>query len=404
MLLKNIFHSGRRTIAKFWLRFFPDITIIGVTGSYGKTSTVRAITAVLSQKYKVLTTDINLDTLYNLPITLLKLRPGYQKLVLEYGVDHKNEMDYHLSLVKPQIAVLTGINPTHSDEELLGSLEGIIKEKTKLLDALPERGLVILNYDDVKVREIGEGLKNKKIFYSIKTPTDFWADEIEVSFEGTSFTLRHPEGKIKMKTGLIGVHFVQDALAAIIIGREQGLTWEEVEKGISTLKPLSGRVSIEKGPMETILINDSLRANPASTLAGLRLLSELPTQGRKIATLGEMGELGSKANESHLAIGKEVANLKIDYLVAIGPLMKLAADEAIKNGMDKQKVYWVNNVQEAADILRQILKKGDLFYLKGSLLKHLERVRLLLDDQKVNCTVISCHRYNPCPSCPSLNK
>ena len=130
---KQPFHQARRVLAKTWLKFFPNLTIIGVTGSYGKTNTTRAIAQVLAEKYQTLQTDLNLDTVYNLPITLLHLRPGHQKLVLEYGVDHQNEMEQHLSLVKPSIAVVTGINPTHSEPELLGSVSGIIREKSKLL-------------------------------------------------------------------------------------------------------------------------------------------------------------------------------------------------------------------------------------------------------------------------------
>jgi len=403
---KQPFHQSRRFIAKLWLHFFPHLTIIGITGSYGKTNTTRAIAQVLSEKYKTLQTDLDLDTIYNLPITILKLRPWHQKLVLEMGVDHKNEMDFHLSLVKPSIAVVTGINPTHSEPELLGSLEGVIKEKRKLLQILPKDGLAILNWDDENVRKMARFTKAKVLKYGTSPKCDFWADKIKVDFSGTSFILHYENKKFAIKTGLVGRHFIHECLAAAAVGINQGLTWGQIKNGLSKLKPLAGRLSIEKGPKGTILINDVLRANPASTIAGLQTLVDLPTlraaQGRRIAVLGEMGELGELAQEEHRRVGKEVAGLKIDYLVSVGPLQKLTAEEAIKSGMKKNQVFWVENVAQAARILERLLSVGDLFYLKGSLLRHMERIPLILNGEEVGCKVTSCHFYHQCPSCPYL--
>lgn len=408
---KQSFHQARRILAKFWLRAHPQVTVIAITGSYGKTNTTRAITTVLSEKFKTLQTDLNLDTIYNLPITLLKLRPWHQKLILEYGVDHKNEMDFHLSLVKPSIAVMTGINPTHSDTELLGSLEGVIREKAKILQALKPRGTALLNWDDEKVRSMAKKTKAKIIRYGSLPKCDpsvdgqaFWADKIKVSFTGTSFILHHQDKKIKVKTGLIGRHFVHACLAAAAVGLNQGLNWSEIKTGLAKLKPLKGRLSIEKGPKDSILINDALRANPASTTAGLQTLIDLSTEGNRIAVLGEMGELGVLAKKSHQEVGKKLANLKIDYLISIGPLQKFTSQEAIRGGMKKNRVFWVKDVAEAADVLKNLLKKGDLLYLKGSLLRHMERVLLILAGKKVGCKQTSCHFYQQCSTCPELQK
>lgn len=397
---KQIFHQGRRFLAKTWLKFFPNLTIIGVTGSYGKTNTVRAIAQVLAEKYQTLQTDLNLDTVYNLPITVLKLRPGDQKLVLEYGVDHQGEMERHLSLVKPLIAVVTGINPTHSEPELLESVEGIVEEKSKLLAALrPADGLALLNWDDLNVRKMDRVAKSTIIRYGFSRECDFWADNIEVDFSGTTFDLHYKGKKIKMTTGLIGRHFVAACLAAAAVGVNQGLTWPEIKQGLSKLEPLRGRLSIEKGPKNSILINDALRANPASTLAGLQTLKDLPAAKRRIAVLGEMGELGDSAEAEHQRVGRFLASLNIDYLVAIGPLQKLTAEQAVKAGMKKNRVFWVEDVRGAAQILKKLLSAGDLLYLKGSLLRHLERVIFILQGRKVSCTAVACHVYQPCQNC-----
>ena len=403
---KKSLHQTRRVLAKIWLKLNPQVTIVGVTGSYGKTNTTRAIATVLSEKFKTLQTDLNLDTIYNLPITLLKLRPWYQKLVLEYGVDHKNEMDFHLSLVKPSIAVVTGINPTHSAPELLGSIKGVIKEKTKLLQALPDDGWAILNWDDKNVQPMAKKTKAKIYWYGSLLKADFWADKIKVDFRGTSFSLHHHDKEFKIETGLIGQHFVYACLVAAAVGVIEGLSWQEIKTGLAKLKPLKGRLSIEEGPLGSVLINDALRANPASTMAGLEVLADLPRQpaGRRIAVLGEMGELGVLAKKSHQAVGKKVANLKIDYLVSVGPLQKFTAQQAVESGMEKNRVFWVKNVSEVATVLKKLLKKSDLLYLKGSLLKHMERVLLILAGKKVGCKRTGCHFYQQCPACPELQK
>lgn len=406
-IIKKIYHQSQRLLAKIWLKFYPQITIIGITGSYGKTSTVEAINQVLSEKYQTLKTDLNLDTNFNLPITLLKIRPKHQKLILEYGVDHKNEMIKHLILVKPQIGILTGINPTHSDPELLGSLANIMSEKSKLIESLPQDGLAILNWDDKNIRQMASKFKTKIIKYGLglknKNEYDFYAEKIQVSFMSTKFTLVQKNysrmKRIQMETGLIGRHFIQSCLAAAIVGSNQCLSWEEIKKGLTKLKPLSGRLSIEKGPLGSILINDSLRANPASTLAGLQTLADLTTKKRRVAVLGEMGELGQSAQEEHRVIGEKVAQLKIDFLIAVGPLQKITAQQALKSGMGKDQIFWVSDVFEAAKILKNLLKKDDLLYLKGSRLKHMERILLILKGKKVNCRVNSCHFYHPCQSC-----
>lgn len=400
---KKPLHSIRRMSARLWLRMHSNLKIIGVSGSYGKTNTVQAISAVLAEKAPVLTTDLNLDTIYNLPITLLKLRNFHRFLVLEYGVDHRGEMNFHLTLVKPSIVVLTGINPTHSEPGLLDSLEGIINEKSKLIETLSKKDWLILNWDDLYVRQMSGKTSAQNYRYGTSKEADFWADGIRVSFEGTEFNCHFKKEKIKIKTGLIGRHFVQNCLAAIAVGRVCGLSWLEIKTGLAKLKPLKGRLSIEKGPLGTILINDALRANPASTVAGLQTLADLPLAvGRKrLAVLGEMGELGSWLERGHRLVGKKVAEIKPDFLVAIGPSTQFIVDEAIKAGMKKTRIFWVENVNKAAVVLKKILKKGDLFYLKGSLLRHLERVLLILKGRKVNCRLTACHRYESCNSCPN---
>jgi UDP-N-acetylmuramoyl-tripeptide--D-alanyl-D-alanine ligase len=399
--IKKSFHGFRRTLAKNWLEVNSQLKIVGVTGSYGKTTTVTAISKVLSSEFSVNKTDTNLDTVYNLPITILKTKIWNNILVMEYGVDHVNEMDFHLSLVKPDVAVLTGITPVHADSEHLGSLERVIAEKARLVNALPEDGLAVFNYDDPNARKIGESHKGRKVFYGISKNAQIRAEKASFLPTATKFTLKEGKESFEVETGLLGYPAVYACLCAYAVGREFKLSPQKISRELSGLRPLSGRFSVEKGPLGSVLVNDAKRANPASTIAGLKSVSEFA--GRKIAVLGEMGELGRYEEEMHRLVGKELARLKIDILVGVGPLTKFITEEAGKEGLKKENIYWAKDVKEAAGILRKIIKNGDVLYLKASLLRHLERIIYILEGRKVGCEKTVCHNYQPCSSCSKLN-
>ncbi len=406
--LKSFFHYLQRLAAKIWRTFFPSLVVIGVTGSYGKTNTTRAIKFALGKNFSALTTDINLDTVFNLPLTLLKIRPQNKALVLEYGVDHRGEMETHLRLVKPQIGVLTGISPVHAEKELLGSLSGIMEEKGKLLESLPKTGWAVLNFANPHVRQMAKKTKAKILSYGEKG-SDFWLKNAQVGLEGTSFLIglreRGKEKEVKIKTKLIGRHFGEEVMAALAVARILGINEKKASRNIEKITPLPGRMSLEKGPKGTLVLNDFLRANPASTIAGLETLAEIPYQkGRKIAVLGEMGELGRYKEKEHQLIGKKLAILDINFFVGVGGLTYLIREEAIKNGFPAKNVFWAKDVIEAAQILEKLLKKEDLWYLKGSRLRHLERILLILNNQRVDCRLISCHNYECCQQCPEIQK
>ncbi|PIV62176.1 hypothetical protein COS12_03285 [Candidatus Roizmanbacteria bacterium CG01_land_8_20_14_3_00_33_9] len=428
--LKQLFHNTRRTVAKHWLNMIPA-TQIALTGSFGKTTTTNIIYKLLCEIYplnKISVTDINLDTTFNVPITALKIKPWTKVALFELGVDHVGEMSKHLEIVHPQIAIITGITPVHTDKEHFGSLENLIKEKRKLLEALPENGYAILNYDDEIVRSMAKHTKAKILWYgSDPKKCDLWTTNVKITLSGTSFNLHSkpniffpsltpnfPSTSLKasylLTTKLIGLHHTHTIMASVLTMialskiTQQSISFDSLIKVIKTIAPLQGRMNLEKGPMGTIVLNDSLRANPASTASGLKTLSGFNIGNhRKFAVLAEMGEL-QKPQIEHEKIGELIAKLKIDYLVSIGPWQKYTANLAIKNNMQKDKVFWVKDVQTAAQILRPLIKPGDLIYLKGSLLRHVNRILLLLDGKEVGCRAVLCPFYHPCEKCQYLKK
>lgn len=391
--IKKIFHNIRRFVAKNWLSLQPA-TQIAITGSQGKTNTTNLITHVCQYFGSTAVTDINLDTTFNVPITALKVMPWTKYVIWELGVDHPGEMAHHLEIAKPNIGIITGISPVHTDKDHMGSLEILIAEKRKLIEALPKTGIAILNFDDLNVRNMAPFTKAKVEWYDSDSTSDMYVDResIQVSLEGTQAIFHYKGQTFEIKTKLIGIYHVQNLMAAylVMMAIQPNATPAQFNQILSQVIPLRGRMSLDKGPLQTFLLNDSLRANPASTIAGLDTLNKIAyTQGKTIAVLGEMGEL-ENPEEEHKKTGLQIAKMKLDYVLVIGPLRKFTIDEAIKNGFPQDKISYAADVFEAAEKLKQILKPNDLWYLKGSLLRNYKRIVQILNGEEVCCHEVLC--------------
>jgi len=397
---KKLFHLLVREGAKYWLKVNSQVKVIGIVGSFGKTTTSQVIWRLLGPS-KAVVTDINLDSVYNLPLTVWRLRRRHRWAVLEMGVDHKGEMSLHLDLVIPDILVMTGITPVHADKELLGSLPGIIKEKTKAALAVGKKGgVIVYNKDNLHLRKWFAKRKNLRLIsYGVKRKNVDWRGEkVKISAAGTKFTLVSQKGeRITLEGKFWGKQFVYAFLAAAAVAEGLNIPRERLKKVAAQFVPLKGRMSLEK--KKFLLVNDSLRANPASVAAGLETIAAIPVKGRRIAVLGEMGELGRYAKKEHFQIGKLISSLPIDVVIGIGPLLK-----ETKRGVGKKvKFFWVPDVVEAGRKLKALNpQKKDLVYLKGSRLKHMERIFLVLAGKRVDCRRISCHFYHHCSQCPYL--
>jgi len=394
--LKKLYHQTRRFLAKNWLALCNP-TQIAITGSQGKTTTTQTLAKIISQIDKTVVTDINLDTNFNVPITTLKVTPWTKYVVFELGVDHIGEMEKHLEIVKPKIGVITGISPVHTDRQHFGSLENLIKEKRKLIENLPDEesgGVAILNYDDENVKNMAPFTKAKVIFYgSSKKNCQYYYDKnsVKVSFDGTSFKLfsTHPPNRRVISTKLIGLHHPPNLTAVFAILKTLFPKNPNIDSIFATIvskiEPLRGRMNIEKGPMKTILLNDSLRANPKSTDEGLKTFYQIDYKsGRKIAILGVMGELYDPINE-HKNTAKTLLSYPPDIVVGVGDYRKYTIDEAKNLGFPKERLFFAKDVFEAAEILKKIIKPGDFLYLKSSLLRNLWRIVKILNNQPICC-------------------
>ncbi len=403
-LWKRFYHLGERYLAKLWSQLHRPRAVVMITGSYGKTSTTYILSRTLDKAGGSLVTDRNLDTIFNLPQTILRWRwPPW--IVLETGIDHPQEMDFHLRLIKPTVVIFTGITPVHADKQLLGSKIGIWREKTKLVRALPTDGLLIYNADDLLACRAARIFSGEKRSYSLKQKHgDYWLAKSKITPQGSQFwlTTAFSRQQVKIKTPLLGKHFAQSFLATLAFLDFYHLSRSLLVNAASQLKPLPGRLSLQPFLNGSWLLDDSRRSNPASAKAGLALITTLRSHYRRlIVVMGEMGELGRYARQEHRRLGRQLAKLKPDILIGIGPLMRLALKEA--PGLTS---LWADNPTTAGELFLQKYspQEGDLFYLKASLLRHLERFRYVLEGRQVACRRPACHYYHDCSQCDKLNE
>jgi UDP-N-acetylmuramoyl-tripeptide--D-alanyl-D-alanine ligase len=354
--------AALQKIAAFWRRKL-DIRVIGVTGSVGKSTTKELIAEVLSQRYRVLKNVGNLNNEIGLPLTLLRLGPGYQVAVLEMGFYVPGEISFLCSLALPQVGVITNVGTVHA--ERAGTQEEIARGKAELVQALPEApyGVAILNYDDPYVRPMAEKTRANVFYYGLDACADLWADEIESDgLKGIRFRLHFHNDTMRIRAPMIGRHSVHTILRAAAVGLIEGLTWQEIISGLQSSHSQLRLVAVHTDN-GALILDDSYNASPESTLAALNLLEEL--EGRRIAVLGDMLELGPYEKQGHRMVGARAAKV-VDYLVTVGQLGKLIADAAIEAGLPEHKVTSVEDVPAAIDLLRKMLIQGDVALVKGS--------------------------------------
>lgn len=398
-ILRKIKHIGTRVAARIWLNVFrQEVLQIAITGSYGKTSVSNAIYRIISFSQPTLMTDLELDTIHNVPNTVLRLRKE-KVIVFELGIDRLHEMDFHLQIVKPHITVITGITPVHSDEKHMKSLENIVVEKRRAIEVLGPNDFAVLNHDDPHVREMEKFTRAQVIWYGVSPTCNVQIHSVASSTEGVSFKVNGQKSNYSISSKLLGKHSAYNLGAAIAVAEIIGMRRRSIVEAIKEIEPLPGRLNIEAGPLELMLVNDMARANPASTKAGLDFVKGINVGGQKLAVIGEMGELGDSAIPKHKEIGEIAAKTGIDLLVCIGELTRYIAQEAQENGMPNEKVFYVSTPQEAAQVIKDFAHEGDLLYIKASLFRHLERVVMVLSGQDVVCNVKACHFYHSCSDC-----
>jgi UDP-N-acetylmuramoyl-tripeptide--D-alanyl-D-alanine ligase len=344
------------------------LKVIAITGSNGKTSTKDFVAATLAKKFRVTKTEGNFNNHVGLPQTMLAASVDDEIAVWEIGMNHPGEIAALAKLAAPDVAIITNVGIAHI--EFMGSREAIALEKGALAEAVGAHGTVILNADDAFSETIAKRTRAKIILAGIENGS-VRAGDVRQSATGSEFTILEGAHRCRAQLPVPGTHMVQNAMLAVAAGRAFGLSLEECAAGLATTPLTKARLQIKE--INGIqFIDDSYNANPESMKAALRTLIELDAEGRRIAVLGEMGELGDESERGHREVGEAAADLKVDELIAVGATGAPIARAAKKAGLESSVA--VDSPEKAAELLGENASPGDLILVKGSRTARMERV------------------------------
>jgi UDP-N-acetylmuramoyl-tripeptide--D-alanyl-D-alanine ligase len=342
-------------------------TLVGVTGSTGKTTTKEAIAHVLSSRFRVLKSEGNFNNHFGLPLMLLKLEPEHEAAVVEMGMSHRGEIAELAKIAQPEIGVVTNVAPVHL--EFFKSVAEIARAKYELIESLPASGTAILNADDEYVSQFGRDFHGKVILYGLRPTADVRAENIEQrGSAGSTFDVTTDGRRERANLHLVGTHNIYNALAAVAVGLERGLSLLEATSALATLAPADKRGAVVQVGNITI-INDCYNSNPTALDAMVDTLAAMPAK-RRIVVAGEMLELGTTGEELHRRSGRHMAEKKIDVLLGVRGLAAPMVEAASQAGMQAK---FVATPEEAGEWLVKETREGDVVLLKASRGVKLER-------------------------------
>jgi len=363
---EDTLHAYQKLAANY--RQSLPIEVLAITGSNGKTSTKDFVASVLARRFQVTKTEGNFNNHVGLPRTILEATSEDEVGVWEIGMNHPGEIAALAKIAAPDAAIITNIGIAHI--EFMGSRDAIAYEKGALVEAVSLEGTVILNADDPFSETIASRTRAKVVLAGIKQGV-VRATEIRQTPEGSEFTILEGAHRCRAQLPVPGLHMVQNALLAVAAGRAFGLSIEDCAAGLATAPLARARLQIKEiGGVQ--FIDDSYNANPDSMKAALRTLVELDADGKRIAVLGEMRELGDELERGHREVGEAAAEFGVDQLIAIGQHGAIIARAAKHAGL--QKSVAVSSTTEAAEVLVDVVVPGDLVLIKGSRAAQTERV------------------------------
>ncbi len=349
-------------IARHWRAQIPA-RVIGITGSVGKSTTKELAAEVLERRYRTAKNPGNLNNEIGLPLSMLRLTGAHQRAVLEMGFYVPGEIALLCEIARPQVGVVTNVSNVHL--ERAGSLEAIVAGKGELIESLPPApaGVAILNYDEPLVRGMAERTDAAIFYYGLSSQADLWASDVQgLGLEGVRFVLHYRGERMHVRVPLLGRHSVHTALRAAAVGLVEDLSWQEIITGLQGSQTQLRLVAVQ-GPGGALLLDDTYNSAPASAIAALNLLEEL--DGRRIAVLGDMLELGDFEERGHRMVGARAAEVA-DELITVGWRARWIADEARRAGMQAATVVEIEDTPAAIRFLAGKIGDGDVVLVKGS--------------------------------------
>lgn len=347
-----------------------NIPVVAVTGSNGKTTTKELIAAVLATRWRVLKPESSFNNQWGLPLTLLRLAPEHEALVVEIGTNQRGEIAALTGLAGPNVGVVTTVAAVHT--EFLGSLVGVREEKVALVRGLPAEGWAILNADDERVAGMARDTAARVLTYGQSpTATVRAVGQVEERPEGLWFSLEAEGERESVTLAFAGRHNVTNALAAAAVGVALGVGLSEIARALGNARPVKGRCAWREAGGVRIL-DDTYNANPASVKAALDTAVAHRGSRRLLVVLGDMLELGAVTEEAHRETGRQVAAIGAVEFVGMGKHMRVAVEAAHAAGLAEAR-HTTTFEDTVAHLLKRVAP-GDLVLVKGSRGMRMERV------------------------------
>jgi UDP-N-acetylmuramoyl-tripeptide--D-alanyl-D-alanine ligase len=345
-----------------------SIPLVGVAGSNGKTTVKEMVAAILERRGSTLATRGNLNNHIGVPLTLYRLEPSHRHAVIEIGANRAGEVAALLELARPTVGLITNAGAEHL--EGFGSLEGVARAEGEMVAGLDASATAVINADD-EFAGLWRGMTRARVVtFGVARPADFAARDPHTTIDSSGFVTRYtlmaPQGSIAIELHLAGQHNVLNSLCAAAAASAAGASLDEVRAGLATMRPVSGRLQLKTAPSGAWIVDDSYNANPSSMKAGIEVLSSV--DARRWLVMGDMGELGDFAVDSHTDIGRFARNHRIDRLFATGRLSALAV-EAFGSGGE-----WFADTESLARAVNAELTREVCVLVKGSRSARLERV------------------------------
>ncbi len=350
-----------------------NLPTVGVTGSVGKTSTKDMIASVMSKLGACLKTAGNFNNELGLPLTVFGLWEEHKSCVLEMGMSAFSEIHHLVDIARPDVAVISNVGMSHIEN--LGSREGILKAKMEIADYFGENNLLIINADNDMLSTVTRDKKYRVLTFGIENDADYRAENIEdLGFSGSRFTAVTPNGRFDVKLSVLGRHNVYNALSAIAVGEHFGISREDIADALSSYDVTAMRLTVEKYGNVT-LINDCYNASPDSIKASLNVLEK--AEGRRVAVLGDVLELGEFAKEAHLDIGRACGG-KADLVICAGNNAVYIKEAAEACGV---RAEYYETTEAAAEAILALLAEGDTILVKASRGMHFEIICKEIEDK-----------------------
>jgi UDP-N-acetylmuramoyl-tripeptide--D-alanyl-D-alanine ligase len=327
----------------------------------GKSTTKELVASVLASHAPTLASESSFNNEIGLPITLLKATRAHRYAVLEMGLYVPGDVALLCDIAQPEVGVVTMIGPVHL--ERAGSIEAIVRGKAELVQSLPDAGVAILNADDELVIGMRDLTRARVFTYGLDPQADLWASEVKsLGLEGMRFQVHYRRETLHLHVPLLGQHSVHTTLRAAAVGLVEDLTWQEILDGLQAPSTQLRLVTVT-GPANSLIIDDTYNASPDSMIAALNLLVEI--DGRHIAVLGDMLELGDFEERGHRMVGARAAQAA-DLLVTVGTRARWISEEAHLQGLSSARIAPFATPEEARTFLQDQVREGDVVLIKGS--------------------------------------